>query len=473
MPEPLTFKIITDADDSGIKKYEKGLDGLNISSKRTSSAINQFSSELLKAKSGADVASAGAESLAHIFHQGLFGAVVIGGAKLLSDQIKSMAEMIRGVGEETSAAVKQLQRMGEPGNLQDAVKGADMLDQKLDSVSKKLGEIKEGNWFSKILAQVTGTTDELKAQEATLTKIRDSQIAFGFAIEVQNAQSLQGLTTYQKSLEENNIKLKERLVIAERITDENLKQQARENAYQLSIIEAFNAEEKFAKQREDAEKQFQDLLEKRIDLQYELSQAIQNEVIQQGAIATRASGVGGTSRGAGQRASSFENQLKKDAERAYQDEKNRQGEKYDKLLAEELKAQGKSNDANAVQNEKIKRAEEAAREKAKKEFEDPYLKQIEKVTQALVNNEEQVIRQGNSIRSLGGSAKNAESQINKMASSIGNFANVLKKLPNFGNNEAKLMNYGSSAFDNNGTLEEIRLLLKDNLEQMRTYTFVK
>lgn len=468
MPEPLTFKIITDADDSGINKYQKSMDGLHVSSKKTSAAINSFSRELMQAKSGADVASASAESLAHIFHQGIAGAVIIGGVKLVSDQIKGMGELIRGVGEETASAVKQLQRMGEPGNLQEAVKGADMLDQKLDAVTKKLEGIQQGNWFSKMLAQVTGTTDELKAQEETLTRLRDAQIALGFAVEVQNAQSLDGLSTYQKGLEQNNIKLKERLVIAERITDTDLKNKAIQDAYRLSVIEANDFEIKIAKQQEEAQKKLNDLLQKRIDLQDQLKKAQQNEIIKQGELATLSAGVGGTSRGPGQKPTSFEIGLEKAADRAYQDQKRQEQEKQDKIIADELKAQGKAHGKQDVQREKQRRVEEAAREKAKKEFEDPYKAQIEKTTKALQDNEAEIRNQAKEIQNLGGSASSAQSNINSMASAAGDAASALRSLASAGGG-GKFQDEFLNPSGGGKTLSDVYQLLENNLIELKTY----
>jgi DNA repair exonuclease SbcCD ATPase subunit len=475
MPEPLTFKIITDADDSGIKRYEKGMDGLNVSSRKTSAAINSLSRELLQAKSGADIASASAESLAHIFHQGIAGAVIIGGVKLVSDQIKGMGELVRGVGEETASAVKQLQRMGQPSNLQEAVKGVDMLDQKLDAVTKKLEGIQQGNWFAKLLAQVTGTTQELKAQEETLTRLRDAQIALGFAVEVQNAQSLEGLNAYQKGLEQNNLKLQERLVIAERITDTDLKAKAIQDAYRLSVIEANEFETKIEKQREEAQQKLNDLLQKRIDLQDQLAKAQQNEIIRQGELATLSAGIGGTSRGPGQNPTSFEIGLQKAADRAYQDQKRQEQEKQDKIIENELKAQGKANGKQDVQREKVRRAEEAAREKAKKEFEDPYKKQIEKTAKALQDNEIEINKQSNAIQDLGGSASSARSSINSMGSAAGDAASKLQSLASAipGSSPRPFRDEFLNPPKGGKTLTDVYMLLEKTLDELKSYAHVK
>jgi len=56
--EPLVFKIITDADDSGIKKYHRGLDDIDISGRKASTTIRSFVAELDQSTSGADFGSA-------------------------------------------------------------------------------------------------------------------------------------------------------------------------------------------------------------------------------------------------------------------------------------------------------------------------------------------------------------------------------------------------------------------------------
>lgn len=465
MPEPLVLKIITDADDAGIRKIDKGMGDLNVSSKKTSAAINSFSRELMQAKSGADIASASAESLAHIFHQGIAGAVIIGGVKLVSDQIKGMGEMIRSVGEETSSAVKQLQRLGEPGNLADAVKGADMLDQKLDAVTKRLEAINGGNWFSRLLGNITGTTEELKKQEETLKNLRDTQIAFGFALELQNAQSLDGLNTYQKGLEQINIKLKERIAIAERISSTDLKNKAIQDAYRLSVIEANDFEIKINKQREDAEKKLTELLQKRVDLQEQLQKAQQGETIRQGELAQAAS-----TRAPGQKPTSFEQGLSKLADRAYQDQKRKEQEKQDKIIADELKAQGKASGKQDVQREKARRVEEAAREKARKEFEDPYQKQIEKTTQALKDNEKEIANQAKTIKDLGGVANITKSQIADLGSAASSAAGLIRSMASSGGGASGFKDEFLNAPDSvQSILSDIKTFLEKNITELQKY----
>ena len=66
-------------DNSGADKAIAGtraaVDGLKVSGQKASGALKSFSRELTNAKSGADVAAAGAESLSRILEKSLAGVV--------------------------------------------------------------------------------------------------------------------------------------------------------------------------------------------------------------------------------------------------------------------------------------------------------------------------------------------------------------------------------------------------------------
>lgn len=370
--EPLIFKIETQADDSGVRKYDKSLGGLDVSSKKASGALKSFSRELINAKSGADVAAAGAESLSRILEKSLAGVVVIGAIKIVTDQINKMSEILRAVGESTSAAVTQLERMGDIKGIDDAIKGVGSVNQSLDTTIQKLGSIQEGNWFTKLIASTTGTTEELKKQQITLEKLRDSLLAYGFAAEKDNAEKMSQLNDEQKQYEAIQQKLRKNLEIIDQIKDSNDKASATQSANALAGIETQNLtnklmEEQAKKENElnekrqkaieaqikaekelaeaqqkrfndlyDAEikaqeatqkrtdarnKAEKDLADKRQSLEQDLQTAKEEQKIQAGGAAqeTAANMVGGSaSRGVGQRETSYETGLRRDIARAEQ-----------------------------------------------------------------------------------------------------------------------------------------------------------
>lgn len=272
--EPLIFKIETQADDSGVRKYDKSLSGLDVSSRKASGALKSFSSELLQAKSGADVAAAGAESLSRVLEKSLAGAVVIGGIKIVSDQINKMAEILRSVGEATGAAVTQLERMGEIRGIDDAIKGVGILDQTLDGVTQKLGSIKDGNWFTKITASVTGATDELKAQQATLERIRDGMIAEGFLAEKLSTERNAGISEEQKLYDGVQTKLEQKLALANKIGNQALKQEAIQNANSIADIERTSLSIKLGEEAAKKEAEQAVTTQKNIDTQIKKEQEL-------------------------------------------------------------------------------------------------------------------------------------------------------------------------------------------------------
>jgi hypothetical protein len=398
--EPLVFQIQTQADDSGVRKYDKSLGGLDVSSKKAAGALKSFSSELVNAKSGADVASAAAESFSRVLQKSLAGVVAVGAVKIVTDQISKMSDTLRSVGESTRDAINQLERMGDIKGIDEAIKGIGSINQSLDTTTQKLESIRDGNWFTKFIGGVTGTTRELQDQVETLERVRDSILALGFMSEKYNAERLSQLNDEQKKYDEIQQRLIKNLEIIEQIKDADTKAAAIKNAYALSGIETQNLTNKLmeegAKRQIEAEQKLNDLMLKRIDLLEDLAKARQNETIRQGELSTMSAGLGGSLRGPGQPKTSFEIGLEAKAQRAYDTEFRKQARRYDESIAEDLYIEGGPGTkvrASNIQAEKVKRAVNAAEERAKKQFEDPYKKQIDKTTESLKRNQQEIDKQ--------------------------------------------------------------------------------
>jgi hypothetical protein len=270
-------------DNSGADKAIAGtraaVDGLKVSGQKASGALKSFSRELTNAKSGADVAAAGAESLSRILEKSLAGVVVIGGIKIVTDQINKMSEILRTVGESTAAAVTQLERMGDIKGIDDAIKAVGSVNQSLDTTIQKLGSIQEGNWYTKLIASVTGTTEELKKQETTLEKLRDSLIAYGFAAEKDNAEKISQLNDEQKQYEAIQQKLRKNLEIIDQIKDANDRASATQSANATAGIETQNLTNKLmeeqAKKENELNEKRQKAIEDQIKKEKELAEAQQ------------------------------------------------------------------------------------------------------------------------------------------------------------------------------------------------------
>jgi len=419
--EPLIFKIETQADDSGVRQYDKSLGGLDVSSKKASGALKSFSHELLQAKSGADVAAAGAESLSRVLEKSLAGAVVIGGIKIVSDQINKMSEVLRSSGEAASAAITQLERMGEIKGIDDAARATTILNSSIDTIEKSLGAIRDGNWFTKLTGAITGTTEELGKLLASQELYRDKLVALGFAAERYNAETMSGLNDEQKRYEEIQQRLKKRLEDIEKLKDSESRASATRDANALAGIEHYNLtsklideqskkEEEASKQRQkevddrikkeqelaavqqkrfndlyDAEVKAQEATQKRIDANLKAEQDVVDQrkgLVEDVAKAESApmgggggggggprySGGGGggavpglNTRGVGQRETSAQKGAREANARAEERGRKLETERTQKNVREQLKGKGQPSDLSAVNNEIRRRGEEAAK----------------------------------------------------------------------------------------------------------------
>jgi DNA repair exonuclease SbcCD ATPase subunit len=415
--EPLIFKIETQADDSGVRKFDKSIGGLDSSAKKASAALGSFSRDLLNARSGADVAAAGADALSRVLQKSLAGAVVIGGIKIVADQIEQMAQVIRSAGEATGAAVTQLERMGEVRGIEDAAKAVGILDGSLEAVTKQLGGIQSGNWFTQLIDGATGTSKELKEQIITLERLRDGQIALGFAAERISAERIQGLTDEQKQYDAIDQKLNKRLELADKISNQALKAAAIQDANALAEIEKRNLtiklteeqgkkEADLATQREkdaaaqlvamekireaqqkrfnelyDAEIKSQEQMQKRIDAELKAAQELADKQkalldAQEEARSRFPAGATGQMPGGGtpggqpnipgitidtsKRPSSAEVGGEQAIQRAYLDGIQKSTEALRQYIENQLKASGLAHDQNAVTNELIRIQKELA-----------------------------------------------------------------------------------------------------------------
>lgn len=289
------------------------------------------------------------------------------------------------------------------------------------------------------------------------------------------------------AVEEENARKATDLRLSNSMAEFDLEQKSQNTAFEIErarlneqIQTRLKAAEDEAKKREESAKKIEEyqnkllaLTEKRVALEEQLQTAKQSETIRQGELATMSAGVGGTARGAGQRPTSFEIGLQRAADRAYEAQRREEQRKQDEEIATDLYLQGGPGThvtAQDVQREKVRRAEQAAREKAKKEFEDPYQKQIEKTTQALKNNEQEINNQKKAMQDLGVSALSAQAQIASMGSSADAAATNLNSLASAGGGTspspfADIGEYGGGG----KTLSDVYELLDDTLNELMSY----
>lgn len=422
--EPLTFKIITDADDAGVKKYDQSLGGLNTTSQKAGAALRSFSRQALEAKSGTELAAAGANALSQAFQKSLLATSVIGGIKIVSDQIKNMGNLIKEAGQATATALSQVQKLGETTSFEDASKKANIFQSALDENIKRLNEIRGGNWFVKLQGDITGVTRELEAQNQTLQRNIDAQIAFGLEVEKQRKLRMIGMTEEAKAQQAIDDRRARNLEEAAKIKDPTLRDEAQKAAVDISRLEQADLAKKETEKRnleqnkkiiedqkiadmrrkdamdeyqrgldqqnektaqeskdffdrikkgEDLKKESVALQEKTLDAQDRVDAARKRVVEADAKVADLLLRATGTGRGFGQRASSAEIGAQKAAERAFQSEQRKLlSQSYEDFkLASEIAGLPSNRYAfNRYQQEKLEK-------KARQEAQAPFTEQKE------------------------------------------------------------------------------------------------
>lgn len=511
--EPLIFKIETQADDSGVRKYEKSLDGVNISSRKASGALKSFVQDIAQARDGTDVASAALGAFGRVLGSSLAGTGIIIAGKALIDAFSKIDEAVKESEKAVSEAFAGMEKAGKAMSFAEAVGQAKNFEGVAENIRKKIKEINDSP-FTSIIDNITQSTKLMDIQ-ATIAENQSREIKrVGAESELTHLKRMQGLDAENKALELNARSLEKELDGIDAIKEsETALAVTRKYQMQADEIRSKYADERSAKERaasdtrrkntmdefqleidsqnrkteaeskaffdkldhqkqlleqakkiEESESRLNDLLNKRIEIQDQLKQAQQGETIRQGELATMTAGVGGSLRGAGQRKTSFEIGLEKSANRAYQNEINRQAARVDEEIAFDLylqKEAGSRIGKNEIQNEKVRRAEQAATERAKKQFEDPYKKQIDKTTKALKDNEQQISRQKKSFDdAISGAGKFTETMFDASTNMVDSF---LKPGAAPGDAEAR------AGGKDTGSLASIQELLQKNFDELKAY----
>ncbi len=450
-------------DNSGADKAIAGtktaIDGLNVSGQKARQAFTSFSRSLAEARDASDVAASAANSLSTIVGRSLMGAFAVGGIKIFTDQINRMGEDVKAVATSAQKAFDDIEKAGQAMSLAEARSQVSQIDALLDSTNKKIQDL-DRSPFQNFIAGATGARDAMESLVGTSQKLRDVKLAEGIASENANSEHLAGLDKQQLAIAKVNEEYVKRSKLAQTFTDAEAYRIFQEESAGIKVRET-NAiidkgiEERTQKEREasdirrknamdefqleidsqnrkteaeskaffeklerdkqvleqikkieEAEQKLNDLVEKRVELEDALVKAKQNQTLRQGELATMTAGVGGSLRGPGQRQTSSEIGISRAADRAYQTELKRQAERYDEDIAESLfidkmlKGEDPRVSKSEIQNEKQRRAESAATEKAKKQFEDSTKKDKDKATSDLKRNQKEIDKQKGEVDKL-------------------------------------------------------------------------
>jgi hypothetical protein len=406
--EPLTFKIITDADDRGVRQYEQSLSRVDLTGRKASGALKGFIADLGEIKSGTDVASSALNAFSRILGGTLIGTAVVVIGKTLVDSFNRVTGSVKEANKSVEETNKEISRIAMTGvSFESASKQADLLFKSSEMIRKEIEKINASRLDS-FMAGITGSKERLEellvVQKKQFEETQKQAIVQGL-LDLERKQNADEVTKAIQSAAEpytklielarqlGDVELANTLIIKQqaeaakageavkaesskkRIEEETKLRQEQQKEIQKLAKEESDLELKMidavAKAKADAYKieiQFDEErrkrdsdrlhdIEKQIKRIEERKKAIEEEIqllIQRNA--AESAGFGGTSRGPGQQPSSFEKGLEdKLLKERYAAIKERDKE-YFETVREQLKGQGKEYGNWSVQNEIARKA---------------------------------------------------------------------------------------------------------------------
>ena len=260
--EPLIFKIETQADDAGVRQYDKSLSGLDVSSKKASGALKSFVQDIAQAKDGTDVASAALGAFSRVLGSSLAGTGIIIAGKALIDAFSKIDEAVKESEKAVSEAFAGMDKAGKAMSFAEAVGQAKNFEGVAETIRKKIQEINDSP-FTSIIDNITQSTKLMDVQ-ATIAENQAREIKrMGAESELAHLQRMQGLNAENKALELNSRALAKELEGISAI-DESETALAITRKYQLQADEI---RAKFADDRNKAEAENASKRQKEIDAQ--------------------------------------------------------------------------------------------------------------------------------------------------------------------------------------------------------------
>ena len=446
--EPLTFKIITDADDSGVRRYDKSLAQIDTTGRKASGAVRDFVNQLGQAQNATDVASAALSAFTKIIGTSVGATAVVIVGKALVDAFNKVNDAVKQSTKSVEEANKEIAKIAMAGpSFETASKQADVLNKTADELRKNLEKINESKLQS-FIAGLTGAKDKMEEFISTTKKQADEatkQAIVQKLIELERNDTLDETT---KKIAEQQKPYQELLVLARAIGDQELintliyKSQAKarltqseeqakldakaieekKKAEEDAIKERQKNEEAAAKERarifdleekarEDAykiearfmadlqakERERIDEIDKQLSRIEARKQAIQGEIdLLLRRNAAEMSGGGGTNRGPGQRPTSFEVEVEESLLIERYKAINQATKEYDDFLKTKLEGEGRYYGKWSIQNEKIRLAREEERNAILKTNEE--IRQLQKEFRGLNSESEELNKESNRLK---------------------------------------------------------------------------
>lgn len=272
--EPLVFKIETQADDSGVRKYEKSISGLDVSSRKAAGALKSFAQDIAQARDGADVASATLGAFSRILGSSLAATGVIIAVKTVIDGFSKIDQAVKESEKAVADAFAGMEKAGEALSFAEAVSQAKTFENTAYKIREEIKKINESPMLN-IIDGLMQSTDRMRE----LAKQSEDQ---GIAIRKAGAESelahlvrIKGLDAEGKALAANERALQKELEGIDAIKEASTALAVTQKyAMQADEIRAKFADER-GKAEADLSKQKQKDLDEQIKKERELEETQQ------------------------------------------------------------------------------------------------------------------------------------------------------------------------------------------------------
>jgi len=208
--EPLIFKIETQADDSGVRKFDKSIGGLDVSSRKASGALKSFAQDIAQARDGSDIASAALGAFSRILGSSLAATGVIIGVKTVIDGFSKIEQAVKESEKAVADAFAGMESSGKALTFADAVGQAKTFEGVAKKITEEIKKINESPMLNIIdgLMQSTDRMRELaKQSEDQAIAIRKA----GAEAELAHLSRIKGLDAEGKALAANERALEKEL----------------------------------------------------------------------------------------------------------------------------------------------------------------------------------------------------------------------------------------------------------------------
>ena len=245
--------------DKAVAGTEKAIKRLHITGEKATGIFREFGRQLSEAGSASEIAGSAASALGRTLERSLAGAAIVGGVKLISDQLEKLAQDLKDAADGAKKAFDDIDKAGQAVDLNGAISQTSNLNAELEKTKSKVEEIEKAP-FKNFISNVSGATDSLKELVKTEERLRDFLIAEGMVTQNNNEERLSGLNDEEKQLEAITQQYRDRDKIAATIKDP----QAYET-FQSASAEKFARDrnamlDKQAKARADKEQEYQEEL---------------------------------------------------------------------------------------------------------------------------------------------------------------------------------------------------------------------